>query len=71
MSASPPKADIRRHEHDVALCQSGLTHCSNFLLLFDLPVGAANQRKRYARAECLSGFQMERWKNFYRQELQV
>jgi hypothetical protein len=54
-----------------ALCQSGLTHCSNFLLLFDLPVGAANQRKRYARAECLSGFQMERWKNFYRQELQV
>jgi hypothetical protein len=47
-----------------ALCQNGLTHCSNFLLLFDLPVGAANQRKRYARAECLSGFQMERLEEF-------
>jgi hypothetical protein len=46
------------------LCaKSGLTRCSNFLLLFDLSVGAANQRKRFAS--------MERWKNFYRQELQV
>jgi hypothetical protein len=30
----------------------------------DVPVGAAKQRKRYCRAECLSGFQMERWKRF-------
>src|SRR6516162_6488425 len=34
------------------------------LLLFDHPVGAAKQRKRYCRAECLSGCQMERWKRF-------
>jgi hypothetical protein len=72
MSALPPKADIQRHDWNVRFVpKADITHCSNFLLLFDLPVGAANQRKRYARAECLSGFQMKRWKNFYPQELQV
>jgi hypothetical protein len=32
--------------------------------LFDHPVGAAKQRKRYGKAdcECLSGFRMGRWK---------
>ena len=67
-----PKSGHWNSAAECPLCaKSGLVHRSNFLLLFDLPVGATNQRKRYARAECLSGFQMERWKNFYRQELQV
>jgi hypothetical protein len=38
-------------------------HWSN-LSLVDHSVGAAKQRKRYGKAECLRGFQIERWKEF-------
>ena len=69
MSASPPKAGIRRHEHDVRFVPKRTHALQQFFIVIRSP--GRNQRKRYARAECLSGFQMERWKNFYRQELQV
>jgi hypothetical protein len=54
-----------------ALCQKRTHALQQFFIVIRSPGGAANQRKRYARAECLSGFQMKRWKNFYPQELQV
>ncbi len=34
------------------------------LSVFDRLVSEAKQRKRYGKAEYLSGFQMERWKGF-------
>ena len=64
-SASPgAAAAIMRMNREIdvrhVLSATRVPTLSNFLLLFGLPVGAANQRKRYARAECLSGFQMQR-----------
>jgi len=49
-----------------ALCQKR-THALHNLSLFDHPVGAAKQRKRYGKAdcECLSGFRMGRWKGIF------
>src|SRR6516165_3141487 len=64
MSALPPKADIGSACRDVRFVPKTDSCTAAILLLFDLPVGAAKQRKRYCRAECLSGFQMERWKRF-------
>jgi hypothetical protein len=57
MSALPPKADIRPRDQDVCFGPKADSCTAAILLLFDHPVGATKQRKRYCRAECLSGFQ--------------
>ena len=64
MSALPPKADIVGRNDDVRFVSQADTCTAAILLLFDLPVGAAEHGLRNSEAERLSGFQMGRWKRF-------
>jgi hypothetical protein len=42
-----------------ALCQKETHAVQQFCRLFDNLIGAAKQRKRYGKAECLSGLQTD------------